>query len=96
MLSTLPLVSYIESMLQSLHSFFVHCLKKFPKFIKFVKTLEIKGVKLLRNVKTQWISMLSMLKCVMVDYKALIVKMHFNHDKTKYASTNFELLCDLN
>jgi hypothetical protein len=40
--------------------------------------------------------MLSMLKCVMVDYKALIVKMHFNHDKTKYASTNFELLCDLN
>jgi len=60
-----------------LHSFFVHSLKEFPKFIKFVKTLKIKGVKLLRNVKTWWISMLSMLKCVMVDYKALIVKMHF-------------------
>jgi hypothetical protein len=50
----------------------------------------------LRNVKTHWISVLSMLKCVMVDYKALIVRMHFNRDKTKFASTNFELLCDLN
>ncbi len=95
-LSTLPLVSYIEAMLQSLHSFFIHSLKEFPRFINFVKTLEIKGVKLLKNVKTQWISMLSKLKCVMVDYKALIVRMHFNRDKTKFASTNFELLCDLN
>jgi hypothetical protein len=39
--------------------------------------------------------MLSPLKHVMVEYNALIVKMHFNHDKTKFAHENLEMLCDL-
>jgi len=39
--------------------------------------------------------MLSPLKRVMVEYNALIVKMHSNHDKTKFAHENLEMLCDL-
>ncbi len=28
--------------------------------------------------------MLSLLKCVMAEYRALIVKMYFDHDKSKF------------
>jgi len=31
----------------------------------------------------------------MVEYNALIVKMHSNHDKTKFAHENLKMLCDL-
>ncbi len=95
-LSKLPLVFRIKSMLQFLYSFFAHNLKKFLQFTKFVKTLETKGLKLLRNVNTQWISMLSLLKCVLAQYKSLVVKMHYDCVKSKYVHDNFELLCDLN
>jgi hypothetical protein len=94
-LSKLPLASCIKSTQQLLYSFFAHNFKKFLEFTKFVKTLETKGLKLLRNVKTHWISMLSLLKCVLARYKSLVVKMHYDCVKSKYVHDNFELLCDL-
>jgi hypothetical protein len=39
--------------------------------------------------------MLNPWKHVMVEYKALIVKTHFDQKKAKYACENIELLCDL-
>jgi hypothetical protein len=63
-LSKLPLVFCIEFMLQSLYSFFAHNSKKLLEFTKFVNFFETKGLKLLKNVKTRWISMLSPLKHV--------------------------------
>jgi hypothetical protein len=39
--------------------------------------------------------MLSPLKHVMFEYKVLIMKMHFDHDMTKFAYENLELLHDL-
>ncbi len=95
MLSKLPLVSHIEFMLQSLYLLFAHNPKKFMEFYKFKKKLQMKSFKLLRNVKTRWLSMLSPLKHVMVEYKSLIVKMHFDLNKRKSACDNLELLCDL-
>jgi hypothetical protein len=91
----LVLVFCIEFMLQSLYAFFAHNPKKFLEFSKLVKTLETKRLKLLRNVQTHWISMLSPLKCVQDQYKSLIVKMCSNCEKNKYSPDNFELLCDL-
>lgn len=55
----------------------------------------MKSFKLLKNVKTHWLSMLSPLKHVMVEYKCLIVKMHFDLNKSKFVCDNLELLCDL-
>jgi len=94
-LSKLLLVSCIEFMLQSLYSFFALNLKKFLKFTMFAETLETKGLKLLRNVKTHWISMLSLLKHVLAKCKSLVVKMHSDCEKIKSTHDNFELLCDL-
>jgi len=44
--------------------------------VNLAKTLEIKALKLLHNIKTCWMSMLSLLKCVLGEYKSLVVKMH--------------------
>jgi len=38
--------------------------------------------------------MLGPLKCVLAQYKPLVVNMH-NYEKNKFAHENFELLCDL-
>ncbi len=39
-LSNLPLVIYLENLLQTLHSYFAHSLKKHLKFTKFIEILE--------------------------------------------------------
>jgi len=58
---------------------------------KLVENFKIKGFKL-KNVKTQWIYMLSSLKHVMAKYKALIVNMHFDYDKTEFPCENLKLI----
>jgi hypothetical protein len=57
--------------------------------------METKGLKLLRNVKTKWISMLSPTKRVMAKYKTLLMKMALDMDVNFQAATNFEHLLDL-
>lgn len=42
---------------------------------KLVELLECKGTKILKNMKTQWISMLSSSKKKLVDWWTLVVKM---------------------
>ncbi len=79
-LSKLFPILCIEAMLQALYMFFAHNPKKFLKFSKLVETLPImfttrlitKGQKLLRNIKTHWISMLSPKQHDMLKYKSLI------------------------
>jgi hypothetical protein len=46
-------------------------------------------------MKTCCISVLSPLKCVITKYKALIRKMHFDHDKAQSIHENLEMLFDL-
>lgn len=74
---------------------YIHSFNKFFEFINLIGILETKDLKLLRNVKTWWMFMLNPLKCVMAKYKGLIVKMHFNWNKTKFVHENLELPHDL-
>jgi hypothetical protein len=76
-------------------SFFAHRLEKFIEFCKLTEIIQTKSLKLLKNVKTCSISMLSPLKDIMTGYKSLIVKMHYDPNKSKSAHDNLELLCDL-
>ncbi len=50
-------------------------LKGILEFTKLVGIVEIKGNKILCNIKTWWIFMLSLTQKMMVEYKALLVKM---------------------
>jgi hypothetical protein len=55
----------------------------------------MKGVKILKNVKTQWICMLSLTKHVMAKYKTLLMKMALDSPNKEKAKANFDLLCDV-
>jgi hypothetical protein len=62
--------------------------------VKLVKVLWTKGLKILYNVKTQWISMLAPIKLVLVEYKNFVVKMCDDITGNAFANNNYELLCD--
>jgi hypothetical protein len=56
--------------------------------------METKGQKMLRNVKTRWISMLSPTKTVLAEYWTLLLKMGLDMATIAPAKANFELLCN--
>ncbi len=62
----LPLVMCLEIMLQCLYSYFAHVIKEFTKLANIMARMENK---ILYNVKTRWILMLSLTKKHMVEYK---------------------------
>jgi hypothetical protein len=65
-------------MLVSLYAFFSHSPKRHIEFQKLAKTLQSKGLKILKNVTTHWISMLSPAVRVINEYKVLLVKMQLD------------------
>ncbi len=71
-----------------------HPPKRQLEHVKLAKVLQTKGLNILCNVKTLWISMLALNKLVLTKYKSLIVKM--GDDMAENASTknNYEYLCD--
>ncbi len=89
-LSKLSLVACIEGMLQSLY-----ILKKVLEFVTLVKILETKGLKLLRNIETCWISTFSPLKPLLAKYKSVVVKMYMDAPKSKFVRDNLDFLYDL-
>jgi hypothetical protein len=74
-LSNLPMVSQIEEMLASLYVFFAHSPKRHLEFTKLAEVMQSKGLKILKNITTRWISMLAPAVRVMNEYKVLLVKM---------------------
>jgi hypothetical protein len=73
-LNVLNLVLKIESLLASMYNYFVHSSKHHLEATKLVEILECKGNKIMKNIKTRWISMLSSSRRVLQKYKPLIVK----------------------
>lgn len=71
------MVSRIETLLAILHKYFSKSPKCYLELQKLVELLEDKVRKMLQNVKSRWISMLSPLKCVLTKYCTLMVKMYF-------------------
>ncbi len=94
-LSSLKLVSKVESLLVGMYNYFTHNPKQHLEFCKLAKILESKGNKLLKNIKTRWISMLSPCKKFFVEYKLLVVKMVEDNDHIENAKSNYKLLCDV-
>jgi hypothetical protein len=59
---------------------------------KLAKKLERKGWKIICNVTTKWISMLTLAKHVLQAYKPLVVKVV--DVSVRNAKNNYELFCD--
>jgi hypothetical protein len=64
------------------------------EFTKLAKIMETKGNKIVCNMKTWWISMLSLVKIIMVEYITLLSKMAMDNN-TNQVKINFEHLYDL-
>jgi len=58
-----------------MYAYFSHSPKRNLEFQKLAYLVEIEGQQMLRNVKTQWISLLEPLRRIMDEYKTLVVKM---------------------
>jgi hypothetical protein len=74
-LEKLLVLQKIELLLADLYSYFCKSPKKHIEFCKLVEVMETKGLKILRNIKTRWISMLSPTIRAMNEYRTLLVKM---------------------
>jgi hypothetical protein len=94
-LSQVPLVMRIEELLQSLYSFFSHSPKRNQELADLANIVETAGQRILRNVKTRWISCLEPVKRVMSEYKALVLKMHLDSQSLATAKANLNLLCEI-
>jgi hypothetical protein len=73
-LEKLLVLQKIELLLADLYSYFCKSPKKHIEFCKLAEVMETKGLKILRNIKTRWISMLSPAIRAMNEYKTLLVK----------------------
>ncbi len=63
--------------------------------MNLANTLETKGLKLLINTETHWMSMLGPLKHVLREYKSFLVEMHMDAPINKLVVEKLDLLCDL-
>ena len=59
-LSQLDVMSRIEGLLKSSHAYFKHSPKKHLEFVKLAKLMETMGLKLLKNMKTRWVSLIDL------------------------------------
>ena len=73
-LNALPLVERIEDILSSLYTF-AHSPKRHLEFVKPAELMQSKDLKILKNIQTRWIRMLSPAMQVMKEYRVLLVKM---------------------
>ncbi len=89
----LPMVKRIEGLLSTFYIYFYKSPKRHFEFTKLAKIMETKGAKILKNIKTQLINMLSPIKHVMVEYMTLLMKMAIDSPSNGKAKTNFDLLC---
>ncbi len=62
---------------------------------RFVKFLESKPLKILKNVKMQWIFMLSLVEQILTKYMSLVVNIFEKHPTYVTTKANLELLCDV-
>jgi hypothetical protein len=89
------MVSKLEGLLHTLYNYFSKSPKRHLEFTKLAELMITKGVKILKNIKTYWISMLFLVRCVMVRYKTLLMKMTLDAPINDQAKTYFDLLCDV-
>jgi hypothetical protein len=70
----LPMVEKLETLCQGLYNYFTMSSKKHLEFQKLADIVETEGLRMGKNVKTRWISLLEPLRRVLSEYKTLVVK----------------------
>ncbi len=95
------MVNHLEVVMQSLYKYFSSSPMRHLELAKLGDIMETKGLKILNNVKTHWISMLSPFKWVLQKYRPLLLKMALDSPTIQAFAfnleciTNFETLLNL-
>jgi hypothetical protein len=82
-LSQLDLLSSIENLLLKSHVYFNHSPKKVIEFRSLAQLLDTKGLKLLKNVRTRWISSHSPMRWLLSEWKSMMAKLHADRNDKK-------------
>ena len=69
-------MSTIEDVLQTSHVYIVHSSKRVIEFLTLTQLMKIKGLKLLKNVKTRWISCHASIQRLISEWWPVMVKMY--------------------
>jgi hypothetical protein len=83
----------IESLLASMYNCFVNNFKCHLEICKLVEFMSCKGNKILKNLKTKKMSMLSPSNRTLNEYQTLVVKMIKNNASTIHV--NYEFFCNM-
>jgi hypothetical protein len=97
-LSDLPLMSHVGKLLVGLYSYFSYSPKRHLKLEKLCELLQVKGGKILNNMKTRWISILPPLWRVLQEYRPLIIKLYGDtlaRAAIKGSKKKFNMLADV-
>jgi len=73
------MVSRLEGFFYSIYAYFCRNNKCYAKMQMLVDLMETNGNKIVRNVKTHWISMKSLAAYIVCEYYTLLVKMTIAH-----------------
>jgi hypothetical protein len=77
-LGDLIVIPKIEGFMLNMYAYFNHSPKNYLEFQSLAQTLETKGNKILKNVKTRWMSMLDPWKRIMAKYHPLLAMMQLD------------------
>ncbi len=94
-LDGLRLVGQIENPLALMYNYFAHNLKHHLEIYVFVELFKCNINKILKNIKTQWMSMLSPCKRMLNEYQMLVVKMVEDNVNIVIVKANYELIYDV-
>jgi len=83
-LSELPIFDACEELLRLTYNYFTHNPKKHNEFQELAQLMETKGLKMLKNVKTRWVSLISPLWRVLSEYRSLMAKMHADRNERNW------------
>jgi hypothetical protein len=92
-LSELDVFHCIVQLMCLSHAYFAHSPKTYSEYKSFAQTIDTKGLKLLKNVTTRWLSLLSPMRWVLSEYRTILEKMHIDciNKKEKVWNLNFDI-----
>lgn len=77
-LSRLDLFHAVEDLCKLCHNYFAHSPKRQAEFRALAQLLDTKGLKLLKNVTTRWISLISPLRRLLSEYRSVMAKLQLD------------------
>jgi hypothetical protein len=91
-LSMMGIFKAIENVLNVTYAYFKQSPKRFAQFRQLAELTETKGLKMLRNVETRWVSLIEPLRWLLSEYRYLIYKMIADLEENDKAEVNFATL----